>query len=167
MPKTDELLMEFDREMEATRRVLERVPTDRLDWKPHEKSMTLGRLATHVADLGRWTKFTFDTDDLDFEQPGDAMGPQQLASTELIVDWFDAQVTEARAAIEAADEAAWNGTWTMRQGEQVYFAMPRWSVIRSFVMNHITHHRGQLTVYLRLLDVPVPGTYGPSADEEQ
>ena len=166
MPKTEELLTEFDVEMEATRRVLERVPTDRLDWKPHAKSMTIGRLATHVADLLRWTKFTFDTDGLDFEQPGDALGPQQLESAQAILDWFDERSKESRAAIEAADEAAWNGTWTMRQGDQVFFALPRWAVIRRFVLNHVVHHRAQLTVYLRLLDIPVPGTFGPSADEQ-
>lgn len=165
MPAPNELLTEFDIEMEATRRVLERVPPDRLDWTPHEKSMTLGRLATHVADLPRWVPFTMTTDELDGENPGDAMGPRQLESAQAMVDWFDEQAGRARTAIESASEAAWTGTWTMRMGEQVYFSLPRWLVVRRFAINHMIHHRGQLTVYLRLAGALVPGTYGPSADE--
>jgi uncharacterized damage-inducible protein DinB len=165
MPVPNELLTEFDIEMEATRRVLERVPSDRLDWKPHEKSMSLGRLATHVADLPRWVPFTMTTDGLDAEQPGDAMGPRQLESAQAMLDWFDEHAARARATIEGASEGAYTGTWTMRQGEQVYFSLPRWLVVRRFAINHMIHHRGQLTVYLRLAGVPVPGTFGPSADE--
>lgn len=166
MPDRSELLTEFDVEMDATRRVLERVPTDRLDWKPHEKSMSLGRLATHVADLARWVPFTMKTSELDAEDPGDALGPRQLESTQAMLDWFDEQAASARAAIEGAPHEAWNGSWTMRMGDHVFFSLPRWLVIRRFALNHIVHHRAQLTVYLRLLGAPVPGTYGPSADEQ-
>lgn len=156
------LLPEFDAEMANTRRVLERVPTDRMDFKPHEKSFTLKELATHLANLPVWTPMTLSTEELDLEQDWDRPDPADASE---ILALFDRTSAEARTALEGASREDMKVAWTLRGGDQVYFTMPRGSVIRTFVMNHMVHHRGQLTVYLRLLDVPVPGAYGPSADE--
>lgn len=156
------LLPEFDREMANTRRVLERVPDDRLDFKPHEKSFRLGDLAAHVANLLTWTGISLTSTELDVSGPFERAVPKTNAE---LLALFDRNVAEARAALEGASEEAMGVDWSLIAGDQVYFTMPRGGVIRSFVMNHLIHHRAQLTVYLRLLDVPVPGMYGPTADE--
>lgn len=163
------LLPEFDQEMANTRPCLERVPDDKISWAPHEKSMTLGRLASHIAEIPIWLTQTLATDSLDLNPPGgEPWQPTNLGSSKEIVDFFDAQVAEARKALEAAsDDAAFHQPWSLLSAGHTYFTMPRIAVIRSMVMNHLVHHRGQLTVYLRLHDVPVPSTYGPSADEGQ
>jgi len=158
------MLPEFDHEMANTRKTLERVPTERFDWKPHEKSFSLKELAGHIANIPSWVKVTLDTDELDvgqdFEQP-------TFGSTEEILSYFDEQVAEARAALESASGEALMKPWSMvMEGEEV-FSMPKAAVLRSFIFNHNVHHRGQLTVYLRLLDLPVPALYGPSADEQE
>ena len=157
------LLPEFDHEMAGTRRVLERVPLERGEFKPHPKSKSLGELASHVAELASWGSFTFETEVLDFAD-FDYRTPRHASRAELLAV-FDRNVAGSRAALEAADDATALAPWTLRNGEQVFFTMPRIAVMRSMVLNHIVHHRAQLTVYLRLLDVPVPGLYGPSADE--
>jgi len=156
------LLPEFDQEMANTRRALERLPDDRLAYKPHPKSLSLRDLAAHVANLPTWTRITLTTTDLDLNQPWDRNIPADRAA--ILAD-FDANVADARAVLAKTTDADMNVNWTLRSGDQVWFTYPRAAVFRSFMMSHLIHHRAQLTVYLRLLDVPVPGMYGPSADE--
>jgi len=158
------LLPEFDHEMAGTRKSLERVPWEKRDWRPHDKSFTLGQLATHLGEVVSWGSFTLETDELDFATFD--YKPPEHASVEDLLAAFDKACAASREAIATADDATAMATWTMRQGEQVIFAMPKIAVIRSFVLNHNVHHRAQLGVYLRLLDVPVPSLYGPTADEQ-
>ncbi|HEX4962691.1 MAG TPA: DinB family protein [Thermoanaerobaculia bacterium] len=157
------LLPEFDHEMANTRRALERVPMDKYDWQPHPKSFTLGKLATHLATLPGWTGVTISTSELDISQPFDQPKP---TTTEELLAVFDKNVTEARAALAGVADDVLFQPWTLRAGEHTIFTMPKVAVLRGFVFSHIIHHRGQLTVYLRLNDVPVPALYGPSADEQ-
>ncbi|MGE5114118.1 MAG: DinB family protein [Acidobacteriaceae bacterium] len=167
MALRDALLPEFDREMAGTRKVLERVPEDKLGWKPHEKSGTLGWLAAHVARLPQWASMTLTTEELDNSPPGgEPPRPNLPTSRQELLDWFDKLSLEARNALaNASDEDMLKG-WTLLKGGQKLFTMPRAAVLRSFVMNHLIHHRGQLTVYLRMNGAPLPGLYGPSADED-
>lgn len=157
------LLPELDHEMAGTRRALERIPDAKLDWRPHERSGTLGWLGMHLAQLPFWATTTVESEGLDLE--GYPAAPVAQSTAE-ILETFDRHVAQARAAIAGTGDETWFGSWCLRMGDHVIFDMPRIAVLRSFVMNHIVHHRGQLTVYLRLLDVPVPALYGPSADEE-
>lgn len=159
---TEMFLAEFDQEMAATRRTLERVPDGKPDWKPHDKSMTLSRLANHVAEIPGWVAVTLQQESLDLPE---TYQPQILASREEIVAAFDKNVAEARQAIQAADPAGLDRTWTLLFGGKPVLSMPRHAVLRGMVMNHLIHHRAQLGVYLRLNDIPVPAIYGPSADE--
>lgn len=156
-------LPEFDVEMANTRRVLERVPADRFDFKPHEKSYSLKELSSHLSNVPSWTAITLATEELDL---GQDWKPFEPATTDDLLMHFDRHAAEARAALEQATRDDLAVPWTLRVGEQEIFTMPRGAVLRSFVMNHMIHHRAQLGVYLRLLDVPVPGVYGPSADEQ-
>ena len=156
------LLPEFDQEMANTRKALERVPDGELAFKPHAKSYSLLELASHVANIPTWTGVTFTTTELDLDQPWDRKLPTNNAE---LLAGFDAVVADARATLEAATAEDMKVNWTLKSGDTVWFTLPRAAVFRSFVMSHIIHHRAQLTVYLRLLDVPVPGMYGPSADE--
>ena len=166
MPINQMMLPEFDHEMANTRKTLERVPDDKFDWKPHEKSMTLGGLATHLAQIPGWTKNTFEADELDLMPAGSELPRTEPAkSSAEILASFDSNVAAARAALENAGDDLWRGDWTLRMGEKKIFTLPRAAVMRGFVMNHMIHHRAQMGVYLRLLDVPVPSIYGPSADE--
>jgi len=157
------LLPEFEHEMAGTRKVLERAPLERGAFKPHPKSKSLVDLASHIAELASWGSFIFATEVLDYAE-FDYRTPRHATRQELL-EVFDRNVAGSRAALEAAEDDAARAPWTMRNGEQVFFTLPRIAVVRSLVINHIIHHRAQLTVYLRLLDVPVPGLYGPSADE--
>lgn len=156
-------LPEFDVEMANTRRVLERVPAERFDFKPHDKSYSLRDLSSHLANVPSWTAVTLATEELDLGQDWEPFDPTTTAD---VLAHFDRHAAEARAALERATAEQLAVPWTLRMGEQVIFTMPRRAVLRSFVLNHMIHHRAQLTVYLRLLDVPVPGVYGPSADEQ-
>ena len=160
------ILPEFDQEMANTRKVLERVPDDKLDWKAHPKSNTIQWVASHLADLPGWTVFTLKQESLDIAPVG---GPnyttKKLGSHLEMVATFDKNVADARAAIAATSDAQFLQPWSLLRGGTTIFTMPKIAVIRSFVMNHIIHHRAILCVYLRLNDVPVPGLYGPSADE--
>ncbi|MBS1910432.1 MAG: DinB family protein [Bacteroidetes bacterium] len=156
------LVSEFDHEMAVTRTVLERVPFDNPAWAPHEKSMTLKRLATHVATLPRWAMHTMGVSEFDLGANG--YNPPDLKSADELVEEFDKIVADARAVLANASDADFMAPWTFRNGDQVFFTMPKASAVRSFMMNHSIHHRGQLTVYLRLLDVPLPSIYGPTAD---
>ncbi|WP_165229371.1 DinB family protein [Aquisphaera insulae] len=160
------LLPEFDQEMANTRKVLERLPGDKLDWKAHPKSHTIGWNANHVADIPHWIVEVLTKPSLDIA-PTD--GPRYqtpvLTDRREILDHFDRNVAEARAAIAAAKDEDVNRPWALLNGGQPIFTMPRAAVIRSMVMNHLIHHRSHLCVYYRLNDIPVPGMYGPSGDE--
>ncbi|HSW30497.1 MAG TPA: DinB family protein [Longimicrobiales bacterium] len=158
------LLPEFDQEMDNTRKVLERIPAGSMDFRPHARSWTLRELAGHVANIPAWAHVTLGTTELDFAQP---FPRPRLDTPADILALFDGERALSRAALEEATGDDLGVPWTLRAGEQVLFTMPRGAVLRTFVMNHVIHHRAQLTVYLRLLDVPVPGMYGPSADEAQ
>ena len=162
----DALLPEFDHEMGTTRRLLERVPDVEFNWKPHEKSMTLGRLAAHIANLPYWGSLTLTTTVFELDSlPPDTQ--RQLAGTRAeLVQEFDTKVRDARGKLAAATDAELLAPWTLKKGGQEVFTMPRISALRSFVMNHMIHHRGQLSVYLRLKNVPLPSIYGPTADEQ-
>ncbi len=159
------LIAEFEKEGATTRKCLERVPADKFDWKPHEKSMTFGHLASHVAEMFGWTPATLLQPELDFAKMD--YKPFEPATTDDLVDFFDKQFAEAVETLRNTSDATFAEEWTLRNGETVYFTAPKAAVIRGFVMNHIVHHRGQLSVYLRLNDIPVPSIYGPSADEGQ
>jgi len=156
------LLPEFDEEMKNTRKMLERVPDGKFDYQPHTKSMKLGRLATHVAELPGWTSYTLDLEVLDW-QPDQK--PVFAATQAELLEMFDKNVTAARAKIEAASDDDWQVIWTFKYAGQTIMSMPRAMVMRMTIMNHLAHHRAQLGVYLRLNDVAIPGMYGPSADE--
>jgi uncharacterized damage-inducible protein DinB len=163
MALKDALLPEFDHEMGTTRRLLERVPDADLTWKPHEKSFSLGHLAAHLANLLTWVDIAcdnaiFDVLTLD-NRSRDAESSADILRT------FDANVRRARARIAEQTDSSLLSPWTMTQGQHEMFTMPKAAVLRTFVMNHMIHHRGQLTVYLRLRNVPLPSIYGPTADE--
>ena len=167
MPINQALLPEFDHEMSNTRKALERVPEDKFGWKPHEKSMTMGRLATHIAELNGWVPTTFEVESFDFAPPGaPPYEPKTAASRAELLNLFDKNVAAARAAIGGAGDAQMMTPWTLLNGGKTVFSLPRIAVLRGMVMNHGIHHRGQLAVYLRLNDIPVPALYGPSADEQ-
>ena len=160
-------LADFDREMETTRRHLERVPNDRLSWKPHEKSMTLARLAMHLAELPKGSLVVINEDGYEFAAPG---GPppvrREATSTAEAVETFDANVSQARQALSTADDATLEKPWTFKAFGQVRYTWTKVVALRTRVLSHMVHHRAQLGVYLRLLGVAVPPTpYGPSADE--
>lgn len=162
----DALLPELEQEVAATRRMLERVPEDKLGWKPAEKSMTLSRLATHLAELPVWGLQTLITEELDINPPGgEPFVGEQLESVPEILEKFDGNVAKFRDALASTDDEVIMQQWTLKAAGQDIFTLPRVGVIRGMVMNHIIHHRGQLSVYLRLIDVPLPATYGPSADD--
>lgn len=166
MPMRDAILAEFDHEMISTRQTLERVPEGKGDWAPHEKSMKMGRLAGHVAELSGWGATIINQDELDFRPVGaPPMKPTVMNSRKELLEIFDKKVAEARAAISGASDEHLLKTWTLLGGGQKIMAMPRITFLRSFFMNHIIHHRAQLGVYLRMNNVPVPSVYGPSADE--
>ncbi len=157
------LLGELENEAKVTRTCIERVPADKFDWKPHEKSMTMGHLASHCGEMFGWTKETLKSDVLDFATMD--YKPFEPKSSEELLAFFDDHVAKAKAILAETSDETFSQDWTMRNGDQVYFTMPKVAVMRTFVMNHIIHHRGQLSVYLRLNDIPVPSIYGPSADE--
>jgi uncharacterized damage-inducible protein DinB len=166
MSYAETLLPEFDQEMASTRRVLERIPDDKLDWKPHPKSNTIGWNANHVADIPNWAVLALTRPSLDIAPPdGPKYGFPALTSRKEILDLFDRNVTAARQAITEARDEDMGRPWTLSQAGQVFFTMPRSAVVRGFVLNHLIHHRAHLCVYLRLNDAPVPGMYGPSGDE--
>jgi uncharacterized damage-inducible protein DinB len=162
------LLPEFDQETANLRKTLERVPDDKLSWKPHPKSMSLGGLATHLANMLTWVDLTLGASELDIAPAGKpAFKSSELRSRSEILAAFDKHAAAARKALAGASDATLLGPWTLIAGGKKLFTLPRVACLRSFTMNHMIHHRGQLTVYLRLLDVPVPALYGPSADEGQ
>jgi uncharacterized damage-inducible protein DinB len=166
MPIVDALLPEFDQEMANTRKVLERVPADKLGWRPHPKSFTMGALATHVATLPAWTVETFGRDELDIMPTGtEYQPPKEAQSREELLSRFDEGVTKGRAALASATDGVMFQNWSLLKGGVKLMTLPRAAVLRGFVLSHVIHHRAQLGVYLRLNDIPVPAIYGPTADE--
>jgi uncharacterized damage-inducible protein DinB len=154
-------LREFDEEMASTRKVLERVPSDKGEWKPHPKSFSMGHLAQLVSWMPGWIRDTLRVSFKDLGQPG---GRYSYETTETLLTGFDANVAGARDALQTTPDAAWQGNWQLRVGERVVWDAPRAIVVRTH-LNHLIHHRAQLGVYLRLNDIPVPPAYGPTADE--
>jgi uncharacterized damage-inducible protein DinB len=166
MPISAALLPEFEHEMANTRKTIERIPDDKFDWQPHARSTKLGALGTHLAGLAGFAKRALETESLDV-MPGGVSIRQPTCSTRAeILELFDKNVAEGKAAIAAATDEQWMVTWTLSANGRVMFQLPRVTVVRASVLNHSIHHRGQLSVYLRLLDIPVPALYGPSADEQ-
>lgn len=159
-------LAEFDHEMATTRRVLERIPDDKLAWKAHPKSNTIGWVGCHLAEIPGWVAGTLAADEWDLAPPG---GPEYktptASSRQEILAAFDKNVAEARAALATAADAEFGKMWSLKRGGQTLFSMPKAAVVRTWVINHTVHHRAALCVYLRLNDVPVPSVYGPSGDE--
>ena len=161
------LLPEYDHELATTRRLLERVPEAEFAWKPHPKSMSLGQLAGHVANLPFWLSEALTATSYDLAARDDKEARlEALPSRDVLLKEFDAKVSTARASLAKATDAEMMAPWTLKHGSHEIFTMPRTAVVRSFVMNHLIHHRGQLSVYLRLKDVPLPPMYGPTADEQ-
>ena len=162
------LLDEFDQEMASTRKTLERCPDEKWNWKPHEKSGTLGWLAGHVGTVPEWISMTINTQELDYAPVGGpAFEPPKISNCRELLAAFDKGSAEARAALAKVSDADIMKGWKLLAGGQEIFTMPRAACIRSMCLNHMIHHRAQLTVYFRLLGVAVPGLYGPSADEGQ
>ena len=159
----DALLPEYDQEMGTTRLLLERVPMERAGWKPHDRSMTLGELAAHIVSIVGWVSTVVDGASYDVASESDR--PEPFATTDALLAAFDAGVERARRAIDGKSDAEMMAPWTLKKGGQELFTVPRIGVVRSFLMNHLIHHRGQLSVYLRMQDVKIPSIYGPSADE--
>ena len=156
------LLPEFDMEMAATRKLIERIPESKADWKPHEKSRTLGDLATHVANIPSLMNVVLKQDEM---VAGSTPRPPKFTTTAALVEFFDKNVKAAREALNNVPDSKMALPWTLKFGDKTVFSRPRSAVIRSFVMSHHIHHRGQLGVYMRMQDVALPSAYGPTADE--
>lgn len=164
MPLTlaEAIQAEFAQESASTRKMLERLPEDELDWQPHERSMSLARLASHLADLPGWAPAVMSTEELDLATVD--MPPTVQSKDELLARW-DANVEAFQGALAGAGDADLMVKWRLRSGDQVFVNLPRAASLRGFILSHLYHHRGQLSVFLRLLDVPLPAVYGPTADE--
>ncbi|MGC4102520.1 DinB family protein [Ferruginibacter sp.] len=156
-------IAELQHEAALTKKMLERVPFDKKDWKPHERSTTVGRLATHIAEITIWISRIMNADEFNF-----ATAPFKAytaSSTEELLEIFETNLQTAINDLEKATDAEYDRIWTVKAGDKVMMELPKKVAVKSWTLNHFIHHRGQLSVYLRLLDVPVPGMYGPSADE--
>lgn len=170
MSLADALLPEYDQEMTNTRKLLERVPEDRFDWRPHERSGTLGWLAGHVANLPTWAEIVVNRAAFDVEPPeGHDSGASRptIENRAQLLEFFDTNVAETRDALASTSDEAFLKSWSLLKGGEELFEVPKIAAIRTFVLNHLIHHRGQLTVYLRLIGVPLPQIYGPTADEPE
>lgn len=164
MPATTaELYADLDLELAATRRILERVPFEHWDWKPHEKSFSLGRLATHLAELPRFAEAMASMEEMDMAKS--PFKPSVVKNREELLALFDERSASMRRAVASLDEKRLAAHWRLRMGDMVFLDAPRSLLLRQHGISHPVHHRAQLTVYLRLLNVPVPGLYGPSADD--
>jgi uncharacterized damage-inducible protein DinB len=162
------MLSEFDQEVAGTRRVLSLVPDEHANWKPHEKSFSLGSLASHLGNMPFWGVATLTLPELDLTGPAAVEGGRvPFTTTAALLERFDATLAHCRAALVASSDDAMQAMWTLKLGSVVFFTMPRIAVLRTTVLNHMIHHRGQLTVYLRMLDVPLPDLYGPTADTKR
>ncbi|RPI19597.1 MAG: DinB family protein [Ignavibacteriae bacterium] len=164
MPINESLIAELQQEASTTRKILERVPFKDPNWKPHEKSMAIGQLAVHVAELPNWINATLEHDELDFAKS--EYNPPAACSGAELVEILDKNVASAMEILKKSSDEHFMTNWTLRNGKEIYFTLPKIAVLRSMVYNHIIHHRAQLGVYLRLLGIPLPGSYGPSADEQ-
>ena len=153
---------ELEREALTTRKMLERVPTDKFDWKPHEKSMSLKQLATHVAEIPTWLGMVLTTPEIDFAS---GYHPTEVADSKELMGFFERSLEDGRNALANANDEQLKDTWTMRSGDQIFATDPKDEVLRGCFCQ-VVHHRAQLGVYLRLLNVGIPGSYGPSADEQ-
>jgi uncharacterized damage-inducible protein DinB len=162
MPLKEAFIAELKHESASTRKMLERVPMDKKDWKPHEKSMSLGRLAAHVADIPHWISNIIHIDEYDFAKHYRTM---PASTHEELMQLFQEKFDKAIADLGKMNDEDFKRMWTVKAGEQVMFNMPKTVAVRAWSFSHMIHHRGQLSVYLRLLNVPVPGMYGPTADE--
>ncbi len=162
MSMIQQFLKELEAESKTTRKMLSIIPDDKFMWKPHPKSMTIQQLSTHIAELATWPPLVLNTSELDFATMD--FTPQQITKTSDLMEMFEKNLEEGRAGLAAGKEEQLDEPWTLRNGETIYSTEPKRDVIR-MSFNQITHHRAQLGVYLRLLDVPIPGSYGPSADE--
>ncbi|HRH47098.1 MAG TPA: DinB family protein [Panacibacter sp.] len=156
------LLKEMEQEANTTRKMLQRIPDDKYDWKPHAKSMTIKSLATHIAELPTWVPMVLNTTELDFA--GSPYNPVVINSTTELMEHFEKSLAEGKEAIEKATEEDLEPNWTLRNGEEIYSVSTKAEFIR-LTYCQIVHHRAQMGVYLRLLDIPIPGSYGPSADD--
>jgi uncharacterized damage-inducible protein DinB len=166
MPISDGLVPEFDHEMGTTRRLLDRVPEAEFSWRPHEKSMSLGQLSGHLANLPYWCRLVLEGTSFDLSAAGSDTRPKEPTSRAALLKEFDDKVAAARALLVKMTDAEFMAFWTLKNGDHEILTMPRISAVRSFVMNHSIHHRGQLSVYLRLKNIPLPPIYGPTADEQ-
>lgn len=164
MKLIDSLITEFDHEAQTTRKHLERLPEDKLDWRPHEKSFTAGALASHITELVGWTDAIFNQNEIDFDPA--TFKPYVATSLADLLKTFDDNVAKGKQALAGATDDTLNQLWSFKIMGRVRFEKPKAAVFRDFTLSHMIHHRGQLSVYLRLLDVAVPGSYGPSADEQ-
>ena len=156
------LKKEFEQEAAITRKFLPLVPEEKFGWKPHEKNMTLKELAVHIAEIPAWVDMAFNTDELNF---ADGYEPTEVKSTEGLMNLFEESVQKGNGALDNADEEDLKLNWIMRNGDQIIMEMTKYEMIR-VSLNQTTHHRAQLGMYLRLLDIPIPGSYGPSADDQ-
>lgn len=158
-------LAELKQEAQATKKLLELVPMDKADWKPHDKNTTLGRLATHIAEIPSWFGVTLMQDELDFAKSD--FKPYTAQTNEELVEMMEKNIKDAEAILNEFPDEKMNDGWTMRTGDEIYFTLPKVQVTRTWCLNHWYHHRAQLGVYLRLLDIPLPNVYGPTADDMQ
>lgn len=165
MPFIDALLPEFDREMGLTRKLLDRVPDGQFDWRPHPTSVTLGRLAEHLAEMPLWAAMTMTQSELEMttQRPPDYQRP---ATRDAVLAMFDTNLKNGRANLAGKTDGEFMAPWTLKAGGKEVFTMPKVAVMRNFVLNHMVHHRGQFSVYLRMLGVKIPSIYGPSGDEQ-
>src|ERR1700739_3209108 len=157
------LIMELQHEAASTKKTLEKVPVESFSWKPHEKSMSIGRLATHIAEIPVWIPRIMEFEDYDFG--AHPFKPHVASSSEELISIFNEKINAAVESLKNAPMEEFDKIWTVRQGDKIFYQLPKKLAVRGWAYSHLYHHRGQLTVYLRLLDVPVPGMYGPSADE--
>ena len=158
------LLKELDQEAQTTRKMLERVPTAYFTWRPHKKSMTIKQLATHIAELPSWLTMAVTTDELDFAH--NPYKQEEVSNTEELLGYFERSLEDGRANLAAVKEETLEETWTLRNGAEIYHVATKGEIVR-MAYCQIVHHRAQLGVFLRLLDIPIPGSYGPSADEHE
>ncbi|MCS6873443.1 MAG: DinB family protein [Pyrinomonadaceae bacterium] len=156
-------IAELEQESKTTRKVFERIPKEKFDWRPHEKSMTMGRLAVHIAEMIGWIREVLEKEEFDLNARD--YEPFTPKTNSELMEFFDKNLKDAIEVLSKVSTEEMAKPWTLRRGEKVVFSMPRAQVLRSVVFNHVIHHRGQLSVYLRLNDIPVPSIYGPSADE--
>jgi uncharacterized damage-inducible protein DinB len=164
MTMIDSLIEEFEHEAQTTRKHLERLPGDKLEWRPHQKSFTAGGLAAHMIELVSWTEAILNQDEIDFDPA--TYEPYRAASVADLLKTFDDNVAKSKQALAGANDDTLKQPWSLKIMGRVLFEKPRAAVFRDFTLSHLIHHRGQFSVYLRLLGVPVPGSYGPSADEQ-